>query len=104
MHLRFRSDRQSLRDDFPPKELIPLAFPPLPTEVCKMDESKEKTGVLRSLVACFVVAVLVMVAVLGSGAVSFNAVAASSTTDIDIELVPSYREVTYTLDPIVIPQ
>jgi len=51
-----------------------------------------------------VVAILVMVAVLGSGAVSFNAVAASSTTDIDIELVPKYREVTYTLDPIVIPQ
>ncbi|MDD1768373.1 MAG: hypothetical protein LUQ55_00135 [Methanomassiliicoccales archaeon] len=65
-----------------------------------MDEPKEKTGALRSLVAYFVVAVLVMVAVLGSGAVSFNAVAASSTTDIDIELVPSYREVTYVLDPI----
>jgi len=69
-----------------------------------MDEQREKTGALRSLVVYSVVAVLVMVAVLGSGAVSFNAVAASSTTDIDIELVPKYREVTYTLDPIVIPQ
>ena len=69
-----------------------------------MDEQREKTGALRSLVVYSVVAVLVMVAVLGSGAVSFNAAAASSTTDIDIELVPTYREVTYTLDPIVIPQ
>ena len=65
-----------------------------------MDEPKDKTGALRSLVVYSVVAVLVMVAVLGSGAVSFNAVAASSTTDVDIELVPKYREVTYVLDPI----
>jgi hypothetical protein len=69
-----------------------------------MDENKRKIGGFRGLVAYFCVAVLVMVAILGSGGVSFNAVAASSTTDVDVELVLSCREVTYTLDPIVIPQ
>ena len=60
------------------------------------------SGLIKRSIAISVAIMLGMVAVFGSGALSFTVEAASlvKSADIDIELVPTYREVTYTLDAI----
>ena len=49
--------------------------------------------------AVFAAAILVMTVVLGSGAMTME-VSAASGGDVDMELVPGYRDVTYVLDPV----
>ena len=74
--------------------------PPVQTGEMTMEQTtarpKKRLGAYGAL---FATAILMMTFVLGSGAITME-VSAASGGDVDMELVPGYRDVTYVLDPV----
>ncbi len=63
-----------------------------------MQKESNNDSRLRSLAVVFSAIMLMMVVVLGSGALSFTVAAAPPDDSYDVDFVPTYRDVTYTMD------
>ena len=62
---------------------------------------KSVTSKCRSTMAIFLAFAMVAIAVFGTGAISFQAQAITPTADVSFGLEPTYRDATYTLDPVL---